>query len=396
MGFRPHGRWMRVVITHAILLQVVTYAVRPAQVYALLDAESPTAVLGLVSAAFTVPALFLALPSGRIVERLGERPTAMLGGALFVVACATALFGRHSVALLFLSALLLGVGHLLSMIAEQTAVANRAQPGRLDSTFALYTLAVSLGQATGPLLLALPGASAVLPPVDLILGICTGLAVALAVVSLFLPRTSPGPTPGVGMFRSAASVLREPGATRALVASSIALSSVEVTLIYLPALGEERNLPPSVVGFMLVARSLSTMASRAALGSAVRRFGRRRLMVSTLGAAAVAIALIGLPLHPAALIVLAGVFGFFVGICQPITMSWLTELAPPGRVGMTMSLRLAGNRVGQSTIPGAAGLIAGATGVAGALVAVAASLVVAAWASAAVSPGTSEARPAPE
>ncbi|MDQ1556805.1 MAG: hypothetical protein QOI02_1807 [Actinomycetota bacterium] len=377
-------RWVVVVIVHAVLVQLVTYAFRPALSYALIEVRSPAALLGLMSATFALPALLLALPSGRLVQRFGERRTGLLGGILFAAASLTAVVGRHSVVLLFLATLLLGCGHLFSMISEQTVVANRAQVRSRDSAFGLYTLGASLGQAAGPLLLALPGNGSGGPPVDVILWVCVGLSVALTGVSATLPRSTPDGSPQLGMLRSALAILREPGAIRALAASGIALASVDVTLIYWPALGEQTGLSPAVVSLMLVVRSLSTMASRAVLGRAVRLVGRRVLMVCTLTISALAVALIALPLAPSVLVVLAGVFGFFVGICQPITMSWIVELAPPGGRGMTMSLRLAGNRVAQSAIPGAVGAIAGVTGVAGVLFAVAGSLGLAAWAASAV------------
>ncbi len=383
-------RWVAVVIVHAVLVQLVTYAFRPALSYALLDVQSPAALLGLISATFALPALFLALPSGRLVQRFGERHTGLLGGVLFTGASLTAVLGRHSIQLLFLATLLLGCGHLFSMISEQTVVANRAQVSRRDSAFGLYTLGASLGQAAGPLLLALPGEGSGGPPVDSILWICVALSVALTGVSATLPRTMHDSSPQLGMLHSAMAILREPGAIRALAASGIALASVDVTLIYWPALGEQTGLSPAVVSLMLVVRSLSTMASRAVLGAAVRLVGRRLLMVCTLIISAFAVALIALPLAPPALVVLAGVFGFFVGICQPITMSWIVDLAPPGGRGMTMSLRLAGNRVAQSAIPGAVGAIAGVTGVAGVLFAVAGSLAMAAWAASAIGKGRTD------
>jgi len=77
------------------------------------------------------------------------------------------------------------------------------------------------------------------------------------------------------------------------------------------------------------------------------------------------------------LLVAAALYGLAIGLSQPMTMSWLTDVAPAGQRGMTLSLRLAGNRVGQSTIPAIVGSIALAAGAVGVVALSAASLVAA-------------------
>jgi MFS family permease len=122
------------------------------------------------------------------------------------------------------------------------------------------------------------------------------------------------------------------------------------------------------------------------LGIVVRRFGRRIVMVGSIALAAGALAATAIPAPPVVLIAVAAAYGVFVGVCQPVTMAWLSELAPVGQRGMTMSLRLAGNRLGQAVIPITVGALAVAAGSGGVLVAVAVSLLVATWAGAAVPP----------
>jgi hypothetical protein len=45
-------------------------------------------------------------------------------------------------------------------------------------------------------------------------------------------------------------------------------------------------------------------------------------------------------------------------------MVWVVALAPEDSRGSALGLRLAGNRLGQLTVPGLAGLLAGAAGIA--------------------------------
>ena len=75
--------------------------------------------------------------------------------------------------------------------------------------------------------------------------------------------------------------------------------------------------------------------------------------------------------------VLVVLLGLGLGVGQPLTMSWLAEMAPAGLRGRAMSLRLTGNRLGQVLLPSAAGLLAVGWGAAAVLWATAAALTVA-------------------
>jgi MFS family permease len=79
---------------------------------------------------------------------------------------------------------------------------------------------------------------------------------------------------------------------------------------------------------------------------------------------------------PVAMTVVVVLLGLGLGVGQPLTMSWLAEVAPAGLRGRAMSLRLTGNRLGQVLIPSAVGLVAAGVGAAGVLAATAGALAV--------------------
>jgi MFS family permease len=171
-------------------------------------------------------------------------------------------------------------------------------------------------------------------------------------------------------------LLRLPGLLRALLISCVVLSAVDITLVYLPALGTDRGLAAGVVGLLLTLRAVASMASRLFLGRLVAWIGRRRLMIVSVALAAVSMAAVALPLPTVALAALVVLIGLGLGVGQPLTMSWLAEVAPPGLRGRALSLRLTGNRLGQVLIPSTVGLAAAGLGAAGVLAATAASLAV--------------------
>jgi len=362
------------------MVQVLTFAVRPTLSYAVLDTGGSPALLGIIAAAFAVPALLMALPAGHAVDRIGERPALLLGAVTLIVACLIAAFAGDSFFLLVVATIILGCGHLLSVVGDQAMMANIPGKRSLDSRFGLYAFAASVGQTIGPLLLTLPGGTPAVPPIDLIFLVCAGLSAAMVVLSVFMSSSVRHQSDEqVSMRRTAVALMRRPGIPQAMIASAIVLASVDLFLAYVPALGHERNFSAEIVSVMLVARSLMSMFSRLFLGQLIALAGRRRLLVGTIAVSAATLACMALPLPALWFIVISAVYGFAIGTCQPITMSWVSELAPPGSRGLALSLRVASNRVGQTTLPAILGTFAVAAGAGGVLAVTGVALLGAAW-----------------
>jgi MFS family permease len=336
----------------------------------------PATWLGVLTASFAVVPLFLAVPSGQATDRFGERRVMLVGSVLLVCSGAVFLIQGLGAVGLVVGSVVLGTGHLFCVVGQQAAVANAAGPGTFDSAFGYYTFAASLGQAAGPVFITLLGGQRAIPETGLIFAVATGLAAALVGCTAFLrlpAQQRSGAATDAGGMRT---LVRLPGLVRALLISSVVLSAVDITLVYLPALGADRGLAAGLVGILLTLRAAASMTSRLFLGRLVRLIGRRRLMIGSVLLSAVSMAAVGFPLHPAVLAVLVVLLGLGLGVGQPLTMSWLAEMAPAGLRGRAMSLRLTGNRLGQVLIPSTVGLVAAGVGAAGVLWATAGALAV--------------------
>ena len=264
---------------------------------------------------------------------------------------------------LVVGSVVLGTGHLCLIVGQQTTVANTAGPGRHDTAFGYYTFAVSLGQAVGPGLIVLVGGNRLIPNTDRIFTAVTVLAVVLLGCTLLLPESHHQAAGTPADSRGVVYLLRVPGLVRALVTSCMVLAAVDITLVYLPALGEERGLTSGAVVLLLTLRAAASMTTRLFLGRLSRVVGRRRLLVGSVVAAAVSIAAVALPMPLWLLAIAVVALGFGLGVGQPLTMSWLAEMAPAGLRGRAMALRLTGNRLGQVVVPSLVGLVAGGWGV---------------------------------
>lgn len=377
----PRGslRWQAaLLISHTVTIQAVAFVLRPTATYRAIELDVPVAWLGALSACFAVVPLVLAVPSGQAVDRLGERRV-MLGGAILVLAsAATFVLAGSSVAGLVAASVLLGTGHLCSVVGEQALVANTAEPSRYDAVFGRYTFAVSVGQALGPGLIIVFGGAQPIPATGAIFVGTGGLTLLLLVNTVLLrPPVTRGPDLA-GDQGGVRRMLRRPGLLRALTVSCLVLAAVDILLVYLPALGAERGIASGAVGVLLTVRAVASMVSRFFLGRLSAALGRRRLLVGSITIAAVGLGISPVPMPVWLLGVVLAAVGFGLGAGQPLTMSWLAEATPAGQRGRAMSLRLTGNRVGQVLVPTAAGLLSAGAGATGVLALTAAGLAAAA------------------
>lgn len=356
-------------LLHSALIQAVTFLVRPAATYRALELDVPDFALGLLAASYAVFPLLLAVPTGGLVDRLGERRLMGIGSAVVLACSVFLLLWGSSIAALVVGTALLGAGQLACVVGQQAVVANNAAPSRMDSAFGYLTFAASLGQALGPLAISLVGGATVRPDTQAIflLAVCMGL-VLFASTFAVSAQVSGGKRKAVaagGSAGGAMALLKTPGVARALATSATVLAVVDLTMVYLPALGADRGLTAATVGAMLTVRAVFSMVSRLLLGRVSRRIGRMRLLVVSLALSTVALAAAAVPMPAWLLFMVMAVLGLGLGIGQPLTMSWLSAQAPAGQRGRALALRLAGNRVGQVVLPSAIGVVAAGLGSAG-------------------------------
>ncbi|MFJ6158580.1 MFS transporter [Pseudarthrobacter sp. NPDC092184] len=365
-------------LVHSTLIQALTFLLRPAATYRALELDVPGFALGLLAASYAVFPLLLAVPTGALVDRLGERRLMAAGAAVVLASALFLLLWGSSIAALIIGTALLGVGQLTCVVGQQAVVANNAAASRMDSAFGYLTFAASLGQAVGPLAISLVGGTAIRPDTQAIflLSACMGLVLLVTTfgISATVGARKGTAAPAISGKGNVASLLKTPGVARALATSATVLAVVDLTMVYLPVLGSERGLTAATVGALLAVRAVFSMVSRILLGQVSRKLGRKRLLVASLVLSTIALAAMAVPMPVLLLFVVMAVLGLGLGIGQPLTMSWLSAQAPAGQRGRALALRLAGNRVGQVVLPSVIGVAAAGVGALGVFLASAAAV----------------------
>jgi predicted MFS family arabinose efflux permease len=352
-------------LLNTVAVQVVISVTRVSTSYRAIELDLPVVWLGIISAAFAILPLGVAVWLGRFVDRGHDAVAAWIGASLLVAACLGFVIWPSAVGL-FVSTMVLGLGQLFMIAGQQMVCVRCAHPSRMEGVFGNYMVANAAGQGLGPYLVGIVGGGATVPPtLPLFLLALGAAAVALAFALGLRPSREQRETDQAAPPIAIATLLRTPGLYALLSLSVISVTSSDLIVIYLPLLGAERHIPVDHIGLLLTLRAAAAIVSRLLYSRVVALTGRQRLMISsTLGAVA-GFAVLALPLSLAALALASAAVGFTLGLTTTLTLTGTLMLVPAGARGTANSLRLIGNRIGQLALPLGAGAIAAITGVGG-------------------------------
>jgi MFS family permease len=358
------------VFLQAALLHSAFSVVRPMVSYRALDLGAGSAEIGVLAASFAVLPLLLAFVVGRRADTLGPRRVLVAGSVVLLLGCLTALAAPGFVVLL-LGAAALGLGHLLTMVGQQTTVGRSAVGLDRDRGFGSLTAAASVGQMLGPAVaLSLAGWAATRGWSESTVGL--GIAAVLVVVAMAsFARPWPAPVAEEGSSEPTTSrrafreLIRTRGMWRAMVTSGAVLASLDLLLAFMPLWAEERGVSITTVGWLLALRALVSLLSRVAVVQLIAAITRRWTFVGSLLMGVAGLALLPFVDVGGAVVAMC-LLGVGLGLTQPLTMSWVSSLSAPNVRGAALGLRLTANRFAQTVLPPAIGLVvagSGSTGV---------------------------------
>ncbi|PWI08234.1 MFS transporter [Streptomyces sp. NWU339] len=358
------GWLLRLVIAFSFAQGAVSMA-RPAVSYRALALGADERAVGVIAGVYALLPLFAAVPLGRRTDHGRCAPLLSVGVVLIAGGCALSGLAGSLWAMALWSGVM-GLGHLCFVIGAQSLVARQSAPHEQDRNFGHFTIGASLGQLIGPI-----AAGALVGGADMAVGsafalLAAGAGAAMAFTSLWRTErpTQPGSRPAPGARVPVGSILRARGVPAGIFVSLAVLSATDILTAYLPVVGEQRGIAPSVIGLLLSLRAAATIACRLVLTPLLRLLGRTLLLTVTCLLAALLCAGIALPVPVWALAVMLAVLGFCLGVGQPLSMTTVVQASPAGARSTALALRLTGNRLGQVATPAGAGLIAGVAGVA--------------------------------
>ena len=316
-------------------------------------------IVGTVVALYALFPGLLAVPAGRITDRLGFRIPLLIGtGGVFFALMLPAFF--PAMATLYFTAAIIGFAFMALQLATQTLTGAASTPERRARNFALLSLGFALANFTGPLLTGFLIDQVGYAWTFAI--IATPLIPAIVISALgsrWIPKVqAKGEAVRGGMF----DLLKIKPLRDTLIASGIVSAAWDVYQFFMPLYGRSLGLSATAIGVIMSAFAVSIILVRVFLPLALRLAGEVQLLTYAMFVAAGAFALFPLMEGAWALAAVSFLLGIGCGVGQPLSMTLVYNASPKERAGEATGMRITVNQITHFVIPllfGAVGSVAG-------------------------------------
>lgn len=348
-----------------LLYWVTGQGVRPFLPIRLQQLGASDLVIGLAIAAYALVGLLLAIPSGRLLDRLSQRR--LLVAAMVGLALTTAMLSLlQSVLLLFLGMLINGLFAMWVWMLLQSMISSAGEGQGRRNQMALFSLTWGIGLAAGPSIGAVLYDHLDFTGLCVILGAVTllGGAAALGAPNVLPLGEKDGETPAeeAGIRAALSRAFENPILVSVLISSFINLFVLSMRISFYPVYLERAGVAITQIGLLLSLIGISSLAVRTVLPGVERRFGTLRVLIASTWLAIIGAASIPLSTNIAVLTIGALLIGVGLGANPPITVSLLAEHSDARDRGLAVGLRMVANRSGQVAQPLIFGGLAGTLG----------------------------------
>jgi MFS family permease len=325
-----------------------------------LDQGATQFSIGVLMALYAVCPLFLAVFVGRFADRVGPRIPMLIGMSGVVLGLLLPpIF--PGVAALYACALMLGSSFHFFFITVQGITGGIGGVEHRARNFALIGMGFSAAGFIGPFLAGLTIDHFGYVPAFLMLA---AFPVPALLLLLFKPGFLPRPRKHAesAQHGSSLELLRVRSLRNTFVASGILSAAWDLFQFYFPVYGHSVGLSASAIGTVLGVFALATFTVRVAIPALAKRYAEAQVLTGAIFVAAAAFAFFPFFANAYVLGAIAFLLGLGVGCGQPVSMSLIYGLAPPGRAGECAGLRVTANNVMHLLIPLAFGSVGAAFG----------------------------------
>jgi len=318
--------------------------------------------VGVIMATCALCPMLIALYVGKLVDRLGGK-VPMLIGAGGVAAAVLIPFAFEGIVALCAMAVLIGTAFQFFFVPTQGITGALGRPEDRARNYSLLALGFSIASFLGPLIAGYSIDYLGYRAAYLVLAIGPVAAVLLLWrKGGLLPRAA---VPKDGKHKdkgSAFGLLRDAKMRDAIVASSLISVGWDLYQFFFPIYGHSIGLSPSTIGTIISTFALAVFAIRLALPRLARKYTEFELLLYEIAFAGAALLLFPLFRDPWLLALASFVLGLGCGVGQPMSMSLIYALSPPGRASEGAALRVMFNHGTHLIVPLAFGGIGSAMG----------------------------------
>jgi MFS family permease len=305
--------------------------------YALSLDASPF-VVGTLLGLYSFLPMWFAVGAGRLSDRIGVRGP-MLAGSCGIAIGAALPWIFPGLPALFAATSLTGISFMLFQVAAQNATGALGAPADRPRNFSLLALGYSVSGFAGPLVVGLLIDHASFATTFAVLALLPLVpAVVLARGSPALPRSRAAHAPIAS--GGAMELLRNRHLRRVFTVNALLSMAWDLHTFFIPIYGAKLGLSASLIGVILAAFAAATFVVRLAMPWIARRFSEFEVLTAALFVAGGAYALFPLVASVGPLMTLSFTLGLALGSGQPMVMSLLHSIAPAGRMGEAVGVRM--------------------------------------------------------
>jgi MFS family permease len=305
--------------------------------------------IGALMALYALFPLLLAIHIGKLADRVGPR-LPMLAGTTGVVVALLLPPLVPGLVTLYLTSILIGASFniffitLMGIAGGIGGMMNRAR------NYALISLGFAAASFFGPITAGFSIDHLGHLPTFLLLSAFPSIPVLMLVFrpGFLPPALKQDLPPGK---QNVFDLWRVPTLRNTFIASGIISMAWDLFQFYMPVYGHAIGLSASVIGLVLGAFAAAIFLIRTALPILSRRSSEAQIMAYAIFVAAAAFALFPFFKNVYALSAISFLLGLGCGCGQPMSMSLIYALSPPGRAAESAGVRVMVNNAGSLAMP---------------------------------------------
>jgi MFS family permease len=361
---RPRGRLspFGVLIVLGICNHCVLTGARVAVPLDALALGANAATVGSLMALFALLPMFFAIPAGRLADRVGVRGP-MLAGSIGMASGALVSAVLPGLPSLFVTAMLAGFSFMAFQVAAQYATGEMGGPAARTRNFGLLALGYSTSSIMGPLIAGFLIDHAGHRAAFGLLALVPLIPIAVLAADR-IPFPGPHPAHKAHAQPRALDLVADGHLRRVFVINGMIALAWELHTMFVPLYGNAIGLSASKIGLILAAFAAATFTIRLSMPWLAPRVPEHRVLTSAVYLAAIVYLAIPFSRSVPMLMVLSFFLGLGLGAGQPMVMSLLHSLAPPGRMGEAAGIRMSLMNSMAVAVPLVFGAVGGTIGLA--------------------------------
>lgn len=306
--------------------------------------------VGVMMALWALCPMLIALYVGKLVDRVGARGP-MLAGTIGVVVALLVPYFIPGMAALTVMVLAVGTAFQFFFVPTQGITGALGGPEDRARNYSLLSIGFSIASFLGPLIAGFSIDYLGYQPAYLALAACPAIA------ALLLWRKGgllPKAAVGAGQKEAKTSsfdLLRNAKLRDAIIASGLISVAWDLYLFFFPIYGHSIGLSASAIGVIISMFAVAVFVIRVVLPRLAQVCSEFEILLYAIAFSGAALLLFPLFRDPWLLALASFVLGLGCGVGQPMSMSLIYSLAPPGRASEGAGLRVTFNHFTHLVVP---------------------------------------------